>query len=60
MKALWIVHWPGKDTPACEEHMRKLLAVGDAMGFSVSHTPCEIESECANCRNEERRDTNSA
>jgi hypothetical protein len=31
-----IVHWPGKDVPACAEHAAKLRAVGQAMGFAVA------------------------
>lgn len=51
-----IVHWPGKDTPACEKHARGLATLAAAMGFTVSATlviPSD-EMPCANCVNEKR------
>lgn len=48
-----IVHWPGQDTPACEEHARKLKALGIAMGFAVSSTPWPAGGICKNCENEQ-------
>jgi len=38
-EATEIVHWPGQDTPACEEHAQKLKALGRFMGIIVSSTP---------------------
>lgn len=49
--ATQIVHWPGKDTAACEDHLRKLVSLAAIMGFRVSCTPCE-ETNCDNCNNE--------
>ena len=46
MKATKIVHWPGKDTPACDSHAQKATKLAMFMGFFVSST------ECANCANE--------
>lgn len=54
MKATVIVHWPGKDTPACDAHADKLRSLANSMGFVVSETPCLIEIECTNCENEEK------
>lgn len=45
-----IVHWPGKDTPACDDHMRQLIGLGYTLGIQVSCTPCE-ETVCQNCAN---------
>jgi hypothetical protein len=58
--ALVIVHWPGKDTPACIEHAEKLVALGRAMGFGVSVTPFiqgpdEPMIACKNCENEAKK-----
>jgi len=53
-QATEIVHWPGKDTPACDEHAQKLRALGNFMGFAVSCTPCWTEEACTNCENESR------
>ncbi len=47
-----IVHWPGKDTPACLEHAEKLKALGRVMGFAVSSTPWPAGGVCKNCENE--------
>lgn len=49
-----IVHWPGKDTPACEDHLRKLVGLGAILGIMISWTPCE-ETVCTNCESEARR-----
>lgn len=51
MKATQIVHWPGKSTPACDEHADKLKNLAGFMGFLVSATPANGE-ECSNCVNE--------
>lgn len=49
-----IVHWPGKDTAACDEHFRKLMGLAAVLGFTLSWTECE-ETVCDNCRNAEGR-----
>lgn len=46
--AIQIVHWPGKDTPACEDHLRKLVGLGAMLGFMVTWTPCS-PTICTNC-----------
>jgi len=56
MKATQIVHWPGKDTPACDRHAQGLNRLAGAMGFALAATPCEIEAECTNCANEEKKE----
>jgi hypothetical protein len=52
--ATQIVHWPGKDVPACFEHLRKLLALAAVLGFQLSWTPCD-ETICTNCENEAKK-----
>jgi hypothetical protein len=52
-----IVHWPGQDTPACDEHLNKLVGLGAVLGIQIAWTPC-AEQPCANCEtiaNKERR-----
>jgi len=58
-EATTIVHWPGKDTPACEEHARKLEALAHAMGFLVSASRIIPPTVlfCTNCENERRKKT---
>lgn len=66
-----LVHWPGQDTPACEEHTAKLLSLASHMGFSLSTTPIDAGTVatfdtlkfldehgsffCPNCVNEEKK-----
>lgn len=52
---LMIAHWPGKDTPACPEHLLKLKNLATFMGFPLSCTPAPEGMECANCNNERKR-----
>jgi hypothetical protein len=58
--ATLIVHWPGKDTPACEDHAQKLQSLADVMGFTLSATPCFEEKMCANCENEAKKAAETA
>jgi hypothetical protein len=53
--ATQIVHWPGKDTAACDDHAEKLKSLGRVMGFTVSSTPCPAVMECTNCQNEAKK-----
>jgi hypothetical protein len=56
MKAISIVHWPGKEVPACAEHEGKLKELGRFMGFAVSSTPnVDEDLACTNCENEARK-----
>jgi hypothetical protein len=50
--ATQIGHWPGQDTPVCDEHKAKLQAIGRAIGITVTFTPCD-PTICKNCENEE-------
>lgn len=54
-----IVHWPGKDTPACVVHAAQLKSLGAAMGFAVSSTiiPPSAGFRCSNCENELKKKT---
>jgi hypothetical protein len=54
-----IVHWPGKDVPACDVHQFKLLSLGAFMGFPVSSSPLDscLSVVCQNCINEEAKRT---
>lgn len=54
MKATQIIHWPGKDTTACDEHLQKLMDLAAVLGIRISWTPCE-ETVCANCEAEEKK-----
>jgi hypothetical protein len=57
-EATEIVHWPGNDVPACEEHAKKLKALGQAMGFAVNSTPWPaggVALACTNCENESKK-----
>jgi hypothetical protein len=54
-EATEIVHWPGKDVPACEEHAAKLKSLGQFMGFPVSSTPWPAGGVCTNCENEAKK-----
>ena len=54
-KATEIVHWPGQDTPACDEHYEKLKALARVMGFPLSATPAIADEPCANCENEAKK-----
>jgi len=51
--ATQIVHWPGKDTPACDEHAAKLRLAAAHMGFFVSSSAIILgKVACTNCENE--------
>lgn len=52
MKATYIVHWPGKSTPACDDHKKQLEGLGVVMGIRVASTPVANNQECTNCANE--------
>lgn len=56
-EATEIVHWPGRDVPACAEHARQLRALGAFMGFPVSSTPWPVGGVCTNCENEAKKDS---
>ena len=57
MTAIGIAHWPGKDTPVCLDHLKKIVSIGSAMGFRVSVTPLPEDTEitCTNCDNEAKK-----
>lgn len=56
MIATQIVHWPGKDTLACDKHAEQLRNVARAMGFSISSRPVSsYDVECTNCANEAKK-----
>jgi hypothetical protein len=54
MKATQIVHWPGKDTAACDDHANKLRVVSGVLGVALSSTaiPSDAEVLCENCVHE--------
>lgn len=50
---LVVVHWPGKDTTACPEHLVKLIGLGTVLGIQVAWTRTALDgAECDNCRTE--------
>lgn len=54
--ATQIVHWPGKDTAACDRHAAQLRGLASMMGFPVSSTIALSEDiPCANCANEAKK-----
>jgi hypothetical protein len=55
MKATVAVYWPGKEVYACEEHAKKLMALGKHMGFAVSVAVFLGDAECTNCANEAKK-----
>ena len=56
MTATVIAHWPGKDTPSCPEHLKKLVGLAAVLGFPLSWTPNEDSNvECSNCESEARK-----
>jgi hypothetical protein len=50
-----IVHWPGKDVPACIRHAEQLISIGRTLGVDVSVTPLFKAEECKNCENEKAK-----
>lgn len=54
--ATQIVHWPGKDTAACDKHATQLRGLASMMGFPISSTIVLSEDiPCANCENEAKK-----
>jgi hypothetical protein len=53
--ATLVVHWPGKDVPACIDHAEKLLGLALLMGFSVSTSAAPEGLTCTNCENEKAK-----
>jgi len=49
------VHWPGKSTNACPDHLRQLVGLAAVLGFRLEWTPAPDAGECDNCRNERSR-----
>lgn len=54
-KATVVAYWPGKEVPACPEHLSKLVGVAAVLGFQLSWTTCDEELECSNCQSEARK-----
>lgn len=56
--AIYIAHWPGQDTPACEKHLRKLISLASVMGFNLNYTLTQAVDhfECSNCKSESEKD----
>lgn len=52
MLATQMVHWPGKSTPACDEHTKQLQAASQVLGFTLTTTSILGMVECENCINE--------
>lgn len=50
--ATQIIHWPGKDVPACDDHAQQLRNLAGVLGFALSSTPCIEKTVCTNCVNE--------
>ena len=54
-QATLIVHWPGKEVPACAQHAIKLMRIGEHMGCPVSVDFYYGELPCTNCENEAKK-----
>jgi hypothetical protein len=54
-KATVIAYWPGKEVPACPEHLSKLVGLALVMGFRLSWSSCGEELECSNCETAARK-----
>lgn len=56
-KVTHIVHWPGKEVFTCDEHAKKLMALGSAMGFIISSTflLSDTAEICKNCESEKKK-----
>jgi len=50
-----IVHWPGEDVPACDEHAQQLKLVGEMLAGFISTSPAPEGMVCTNCTNEAKR-----
>jgi hypothetical protein len=53
--AEFIVYWPGQTTFQCDEHTKKVVALGKFMGFNVSTNPITvIDAEQQTADNEDK------
>ena len=50
-KAEFEVCWGGDFVYMCEEHLKKLVAVGMAIGAPVNCKPYNGDEKCKNCEN---------
>lgn len=50
-----IAHWPGNDTPACREHLSRLVGLAAILGFMLNWTPAPEGATCSNCESERRK-----
>lgn len=55
MKATLIVHWPGRDVPACQSHAARLSYLAWVLSFQLSSTPADGTEECTNCERESEK-----
>ncbi len=55
MKATIKAHWVGQEVLCCEDHVKQLKAVGEALGVHVPIVPYEGEENCKNCESREKR-----
>lgn len=55
-KATQIVHWPTGPVPACDDHARQIVALGQFMGAHTPCTVCDEDIDCTNCVNEAKDD----
>lgn len=50
--ATLVVHWPTGPVDCCEEHGKKLVALGNMLGGHTAVTEAWEGAECSNCVNE--------
>lgn len=53
--ATCIVHWPSGPVKMCDEHAKRLIALGRMLGNHTVATKLENEAECSNCVNEKAK-----
>jgi len=51
-RAKWEACWGGEFVYMCEEHLRKLMAIGRAMGVPVQFKPHTGVEICKKCKRE--------
>lgn len=54
MKATIIAHWATGPAFCCEDHAKKLKALGKVLGLHVPMMPYTGEEECSNCKTAEK------
>ncbi len=54
------VHWASGPVDCCDEHARRLIAMGQLLGAHVVATTLTQPAQCSNCVNEAPKETDDA